>query len=104
MGRLDDAQAQVEAILRANPNSAEAHEFLGNLFTARGESDRAIDQYRQALLIAPDFDRANLDLGSALAARGNSRDALPYLRKAAQSQDTQTREVALKILGKLEVR
>jgi tetratricopeptide (TPR) repeat protein len=101
VGRLDEAQAQVEAILRANPNSAEAHEFLGNLFNAKGESDRAIDQYRDAVRIAPDFDRANLDLGSALAAAGNARAALPYLRKAAQSKDAQTREAGLKILEKL---
>ena len=90
----------MEAILRANPNSAEAHEFLGNLFNAKGEPDRAIDHYREAIRIAPDFDRANLDLGSALAAKGDASAALPYLRKAAQSKDAQTRAAALKILNK----
>lgn len=99
--RLDDAEAQLEAILGAHPNSAEAHEFLGNLFGAKGRLDRAIDQYREAIGIEPEFDRANLDLGSALANSGNQADALPYLRKAAQSQDAETRAAAQRVLEKL---
>jgi tetratricopeptide (TPR) repeat protein len=98
VGRMDDAQQQLEAIVQANPNSAEAHEFLGNLLTAKGQTDRAIDQYREAVRIEPEFDRANLDLGSALANTANPTAALPYLRKAAQSSDAQTREEAQKIL------
>ena len=99
--RFDEAQVQVEAILRSDPNSAEAHEFLGNLLTAKGQLDRAIYQYREALRIAPNFDRANLDLGSALANSGNSTAALPYLQKAAQSQDAGTRDAAHRVLDKL---
>jgi tetratricopeptide (TPR) repeat protein len=104
VGRLDQAQAQLEAIIQANPNSAEAHEFLGNLFRARGQQDRAITQYREALRIAPEFDRANLDLGSALASANNPAEALPFLRKAAQSSDSSTREAAQKIIEKLAPR
>lgn len=96
--RPDDAQAQVELILRSRPDSAEAHEFLGNLLRAKGQIERAIDQYRVALRIAPQFDRANLDLGSALASMGNRDAALPYLRKAAQSPDAETRMAAQKLL------
>ena len=101
VGRLDDAQAQVEAILRANPDSAEAHEFLGNLFTAQGHPDRAIDQYREAVRIAPEFDRANLDLGAALA-NISPATALPYLKKAAQSPDTEVRKAAQSALERLQ--
>ncbi|MGA3189131.1 MAG: tetratricopeptide repeat protein [Bryobacteraceae bacterium] len=99
--RLDEAQMQVEAILRANPNSPEAHEFLGNLLAAKGQLDQAMNQYREALRIAPEFDRANLDLGSALATTANPATALPYLRKAAQSRDAETREAAQRLLQKL---
>jgi tetratricopeptide (TPR) repeat protein len=99
--RLDEAQAQLEAIVQANPNSAEAHEFLGNLFTAKGQIERAMNQYREAIRIDPEFHRANLDLGSALANTGNPTAALPYLRKAAQSPDPETRDAAQKLLDKL---
>ena len=71
VGRLDDAALQVEAILHTNPNSAEAHEFLGNLLIAKGQPDRAIEHYREAVRIEPDFDRANLDLALALANSAN---------------------------------
>jgi tetratricopeptide (TPR) repeat protein len=104
VGRLDEAQTQIEAILRAYPNSAEAHEFLGNLFRAKNQIDRAIDQYREAIRIEPEFDRANLDLGSMLANRGDPGAALPYLRKAAESQNAETREAAQKALEKLGAR
>ncbi len=99
--RLDDAQTQLEAILRANPNSAEAHEFLGNVFAAKEQMDRAIEQYREAIRIVPDFDRANLDLALALADSGNPSAALPYLRRAAQSGDAETRQAAERVLEKI---
>lgn len=100
-GRLTDAQAQVEAILRGNPNSAEAHEFLGNLLNAEGQAERAIAEYREAVRIEPEFDRANLDLGKALANSGKKTDALLYLRKAAQSRNTETRQAAQKMLEQM---
>ena len=103
-GRLDAAQAQLEAIVQADPNSAEAHEFLGNVFMAKGQRERAINQYREAVRIEPEFDRANLDLGAALAETASPRTALPYLRKAAQSKDSGTREAAQKALEKLAQR
>jgi predicted CXXCH cytochrome family protein len=99
--RFEEAQGQMEAVLKIAPQSAEAHEFLGNLLAARGQTSRAIEQYREALRIAPQFDRANLDLGTALANAGDSAAALPYLRAAAQSQDSATRDAALKLLQKL---
>ena len=99
--RVDEAEAQIESILRVDPASAEAHEFLGNLFGAKGQRDRAMEQYREAIGIAPEFDRANLDLGVALANSGDPAAALPYLKKAAQSQDAETREAARGALKKL---
>jgi tetratricopeptide (TPR) repeat protein len=100
--RLADAQAQVEAILAIQPASAEAHEFLGNLFSAQGLVQRAIQQYREAIRIVPTFSRAILDLGVALAKSGDAAAALPYLRTASQSTDPGTREEARKLLERLE--
>ena len=98
--RFDDAQFQLEALLRTDPGSAEAHEFLGNLLGAKGQTARAIAEYREALRLTPDFSRASLDLGKALANSGDVPSALPYLRRAAQNAETH--EEALKLLQKLE--
>jgi predicted CXXCH cytochrome family protein len=99
--RFDEAQIQIEAILRVDAQSAEAHEFLGNLLGAKGQLDRAIREYREALRLAPEFSQASLDLGSALANSGDVTAALPYLRTAARSPDSATREAARKLLEKL---
>jgi len=62
----------------------------------------AIDQFREAIRIRPDFVRAHLDLGAALAASGDAAGALLYLRKAAESPDPAVRQEALQILQQVE--
>ncbi|MGO9013114.1 MAG: tetratricopeptide repeat protein [Bryobacteraceae bacterium] len=99
--RIAEAQAQVEAILLTDASSAEAHEFLGRLLFAQGQSGRAIEQYREAIRIAPEFGRAMLDLGETLIKAGDFTAGVPYLRKAAQASDPATREEAAKLLQKL---
>ncbi len=102
VNRLSDAQAQVEAILAGAPGSAGAHELLGNIFGAKGQIALAIQQFREAVRILPDFARANLSLGQALVDSGDRAGALPYLRKAAgQSSDAASRDEARKMLDKL---
>lgn len=104
VNRLDEAQAQIEMILRANPNSAEGHEFLGNLLSAKGQTGLAIEQYREAVRIEPEFDRANLDLGIALSKTGNPASGLPYLQKAARSKDEPIRSAAARAIERLAPR
>jgi predicted CXXCH cytochrome family protein len=100
--RLDDAQAQLEAILHADPNSAAAHEFLGNIFGAKGQRDQAIQHFRDAVRIVPDFARANLALGQTLVDSGDKTGAVPYLeRAAAQNSDSASRDEARKLLDKI---
>jgi tetratricopeptide (TPR) repeat protein len=103
--RLPEAQSQLEAILRSDSRSAEAHEFLGNVLAAQGQIDGAKKQYQAAIAIEPEFARANLDLGTILANSGESAAALPYLLKAASTQDASeasTRDEARKLLAKLQ--
>ena len=99
--RFDEAQREVEAALKTNPGAAEAHDLLGNLLVARSKVALAIDQFREALRIRPDFARAQLDLGAALADSGDAAGALPYLRKAAGSPDPAARQEALQMLQQL---
>ena len=74
---------------------------MGNLLAAKGQVRAALDQYREAVKLRPEFGRAQLDLGSQLADSGNVAEAIPYLRKAAESPQQVVREEASQILQQL---
>ena len=50
----------------------------------RGQVDEAIDHYRKALKIKPDFAEAHINLGNALARRGQVDEAISHYRKALE--------------------
>ena len=54
LGRDDQAQAALEQALDLNPQLVEAARFLGELYHRRGQVERAINLYADALAVAPD--------------------------------------------------
>ncbi len=52
-GRLDKAQAELQAILRARPEDEEAHDTLAKIFVKRGRTAEALREYRLALRNRP---------------------------------------------------
>jgi tetratricopeptide (TPR) repeat protein len=87
LNRFDDAQAAVEAGVKADPNFPAAHELLGSLLARRSQMADATREYRRAVELMPDFSRAQLDLGLALAAEGDLTGAAEHLRQAAAGSD-----------------
>jgi tetratricopeptide (TPR) repeat protein len=63
-----------------------ALDTLGVELAERGEMDAAIDQYRQALEIRPDYPEAHNNLGIALAALGQIDEAISHYRKALEQK------------------
>ena len=49
MGRLDDAQAVLEKALKIEPQNAQTHKYLGDVFEKKGDLTRSESQYEQAL-------------------------------------------------------
>ncbi|MBF0343771.1 MAG: tetratricopeptide repeat protein [Nitrospirae bacterium] len=49
----DEAAVELEAAIRLNPDSVEAHVDLGNIYALRGSVDGAINQYQIALQLRP---------------------------------------------------
>lgn len=73
------AKEQLQAIIRAAPANAGARYFLGAIAMANRQWDEALENFRQALAINPDFEAAQLDLVAALLATGKTDEALQAL-------------------------
>ncbi len=58
VSRFDQAQQRAEEALRADPNSAEAHELLGGLFERKPQLPDAAREYQRALALRPEVSRA----------------------------------------------
>jgi tetratricopeptide (TPR) repeat protein len=58
-----------------NPSAWIAHNNLGNVFRERGNMDAAIERYKDASRLKPDYYEAQGNLGSALLQRGAVEEA-----------------------------
>ena len=104
LNRFDDAQAAVEASIKADPDFAAAHELLGSLLARKSQMTDATREYRRAVELQPDLSRAQLDLGLALAAKGDLTGAADHLRKAAGGHDPAIAQRAAQALQRIEQR
>ena len=104
MRRFDDAQQQVEIVLRDDPRHAEAHQVLGALLAGKGERPAAITEYRAALRLRPDFGRALVGLAQVLVAAGDRGEAAELLERATSGQDPAVREQARSLLQQIRGR
>jgi tetratricopeptide (TPR) repeat protein len=53
IGKPDDAQAQADAVIAAQPDNADAHALLSRIAAKRGHKDLAFTEIRRALELAP---------------------------------------------------
>src|ERR1039458_6803769 len=51
--RIDDAQAQADAVIAAQPDNADGHALLSRIAARRGQKDLAFTEIRRALELAP---------------------------------------------------
>ncbi len=81
-GRLDEAAAVYERVLRSHPDLGGAHSNLGNVRMMQGRLDEAIQCYRRAVALAPGFAGAHSNLGAALQRQGFLDEAAACHRRA----------------------
>jgi len=62
------------------PDNAEEHRKKGALLNEQGNYDAAIPEFRLALRLMPDLDRAHLGLGAALQGKGDLDEAIAEYR------------------------
>lgn len=60
------------------------HYNLGTFYEGTGNTTEAINHYREAIRISPNYSKAHNNLGAMLLKNGNSSLALPYLGEAVR--------------------
>ena len=71
------------ATLQKNPGCWMANYNLGIVLSAQGEADQAIDHYRRAVALRPDYAEAHYNLGRLLVEQGQLADAIAHYERAA---------------------
>jgi tetratricopeptide (TPR) repeat protein len=71
------------ATLQKNPGCWMAHYNLGIVLVKQGEPDQAIDHYRRAVALRPDYGEAHYNLGRLLVEQGQLDDAIAHYERAA---------------------
>lgn len=92
LGRIDEALAIDEAIVRSDPLSAISHSNLGTDQIWAGRFDEAIASFRTVLRLSPDRAGAHSQIGIALMLKGDAQLALAEI---GQESDEFWRMVAL---------
>lgn len=77
-----DLSALYTATLQKNPGCWMAYYNLGIVLSERGEADQAIDHYRQAIALRPDYAEAHYNLGRLLVEHGELTDAIAHYERA----------------------
>lgn len=70
--------------IKNNPLLAEAYSNLGNVFKERGQLQEALDNYRHAVRLKPDFIDGYINLAAALVAAGDMEQAVQAYVTALQ--------------------
>jgi len=83
-----DLFALYTATLQKNPRCWMAHYNLGIVLSEQGEADQAIDHYRRAVALRPDYAEAHYNLGRLLVEHGQLNDAIAHYERAAAINPT----------------
>jgi len=80
-----DTETCFRDVLSKNPASATAHNNLANVLRQKGALDEAIDHYRSAIELEPNYRFGQYNLGAALLQKGDPTAAIPLLEAALKT-------------------
>jgi len=83
-GRLPEAAAQFEAVLRSGEEQAEVHNNLGTAYTRLGRYDEAAAEFEAALRLQPGYPVAEANLGNVLAQTRQYDQAVVHYRRSLE--------------------
>jgi tetratricopeptide (TPR) repeat protein len=105
-GQLEQAKIHLQKALELQPNNAEIHTNLGNVFIYQQRYDEAIAEYQKALRIRPDLFAAQYILAIALHDKGKLHEAEDHYRQAlrldpAHAEAHYSLGITLMVLGRV---
>jgi hypothetical protein len=80
-GRLEESIAEYRAAIELQPDSADAHRFLGTAYRATGRTALAAEEFERAIALRPDHDPALQDLAVARFQDGRVGESVELLRR-----------------------
>lgn len=83
-GHLDVAEKAFLEVLEQGGKQALVYHSLGIVYRERGDKERAVTQFREAIRLDPKFAPPRALLGTSLLALGRYRDAVPELETAVK--------------------
>ena len=93
-GQLAPAQQWLEASIRANPDHALTHHYLGRVYDAGGNVEAAVAAHRAAITRAPQMFVVRLHYAAALERAGEIEQAAIHYFRATQDAQAQGRWVS----------
>eukprot|EP00516_Mucochytrium_quahogii_P003994 CAMPEP_0203759154 /NCGR_PEP_ID=MMETSP0098-20131031/12109_1 /ASSEMBLY_ACC=CAM_ASM_000208 /TAXON_ID=96639 /ORGANISM=" , Strain NY0313808BC1" /LENGTH=154 /DNA_ID=CAMNT_0050651937 /DNA_START=209 /DNA_END=670 /DNA_ORIENTATION=- len=88
-GKLDEAEATYEALLRQEPTNAEAFHLLGLIKYQKGHQDDAVGYLRKAISIQGDKAEIWANLGEMLRKQGQFQEAVRVLQHGVALESKQ---------------
>jgi tetratricopeptide (TPR) repeat protein len=87
-GRYDEAEREVTALLREEPDSARAHRELGLVFNFTGRFEESIEALQRAVELEPHYLEARIDLALAYSMLGMVEEARRELQAVLEEDPT----------------
>jgi tetratricopeptide (TPR) repeat protein len=83
-GKLDEAEAAFQRVLREGGSTAFVHNNLGIVLQRRDQHDKAAVQFREAIRLDPSYAAPRILLGASLLALGRAAEATTVLEKVVK--------------------
>jgi hypothetical protein len=92
----------LQAAAKSDPQSAEAHNFLGSALASLGRNAEAVTQFRTALALKPDYSNARFNLANGLVKAGKIEEAVAEYRRILEANpgDELTRDRLERVLNR----
>jgi tetratricopeptide (TPR) repeat protein len=73
-GKMSEAVGEFELSLKKNYNKPYAHYYLGKIYCELSEVNKAVENYKQAVKLKPDYTEASNELNALFEKNGSYND------------------------------